>query len=47
MSMYGDDDYGNEKNYIYDHMRDFLENHPIYELLQIVAKVIEYEKEQE
>ena len=47
MSMYGDSDYAKEKNNIYDEMKWFLENHPISELLQIVADVVEYEKEQE
>lgn len=45
MSMYGDSDYTREKNNIYDEMKWFLENHPISELLQIVADVVEREME--
>lgn len=45
MSMYGDDDYCNEKNYLYDEITRFLKTHPISELLSIVSNVIEYEKE--
>ena len=40
MSMYGDSDYNRQKNDIYDEMRYFLENHPVSELLEIVADVI-------
>ena len=45
MSMYGDSNYNNEKNNIYDEIKWFLENHPVSELLQIVADVVEREKE--
>ena len=45
MSMYGDSNYSNEKNDIYDEMKWFLENHPVSELLQIVADVVENEIE--
>lgn len=45
MSMYGDSGYANEKNNLYDEMKWFLENHPISELLQIVADVVERERE--
>lgn len=44
MSMYGDSDYNSKKNDIYDELKEFLENHPIFELLQIVSDVIQYEK---
>ena len=37
MSMYDDRD----KNNIYDEIRSFLEDHPMSELLQIVADVVE------
>jgi hypothetical protein len=37
MSMYGDRD----KNNIYDEIRSFLEDHPMSELLQIVADAAE------
>ena len=47
MSMYGDDTYNNQKNYLYDEIKDFLEEHPISELLQIISDVISYEKENE
>jgi len=45
MSMYGDSSYSNEKNNIYDEIKWFLENHPISELLQIVADVVKLERE--
>ena len=45
MSMYGESDYSCEKNNLYDEIKYFLENHPISELLKIVADVIEWEKE--
>ena len=45
MSMYGDSEYAHEKNNIYDEMKWFLENHPVSELLQIVADVVERERE--
>ena len=44
MSRYGDSDYNREKNDIYYELEEFLENHPIFELLQIVSDVIQYEK---
>lgn len=47
MSMYGDSSYNNEKNNLYDELTDFLENHPISEMLQIVADVVKYETESE
>ena len=42
MSMYGDDSYGNEKNNLFDEMREFLLTHPIEELIHIVADSVEY-----
>ena len=41
MSMYGDSEYNMDKNNIYDEIRWFLEGHPMSELLQIVADVVE------
>lgn len=40
MSMYGESDYNREKNDIYDEIEEFLQNHSISELLQIIADVI-------
>ena len=40
MSMYGEGDYNMEKNDIYDEIEEFLQDHPISELLQIIADVI-------
>lgn len=45
MSMYGDDEYNNNKNDLYDNIKEFLEEHPVSELMQIVSDVIRYEKE--
>ena len=45
MSMYGDSDYNNHKNNLYDEIKWFLEDHPISELMQIVTDVIRCEKE--
>lgn len=45
MSMYGDDSNGNSKNYLYDEIKRFLEEHTISELLEIVSDVIRNEKE--
>ena len=44
MSMYGDDQNGQEKNNLYDEIRDFLETHPVSELMHIISNVLEYEK---
>ena len=41
MSMYGDDDYGTQKNVVYYEMERFLEGHPVSELLEIVADLVE------
>ena len=43
MSMYGESDYNRNKNDLYDEIKWFLEEHPISELLQIVADVVKYE----
>lgn len=43
MSMYGDSNY--EMNDLYDELKNFLEDHPISEILQIVTDVVRYEKE--
>ena len=40
--MYGDGANGNQKNNLYDEIREFLENHSVDELLRIVADAIEY-----
>lgn len=40
MSMYGESDYNREKNNIYDEIEEFLRDHPISELLRIIADVI-------
>ena len=45
MSMYGDSEYNNNKNDLYDVIKAFLEEHPVSELMQIVSDVIKYEKE--
>lgn len=45
MSMYGDSEYSNNKNNLYDCIKEFLEEHPVSELMQIVSDVIKYEKE--
>ena len=45
MSMYGESDYNVDRNRLYDEIKWFLEDHPIFELLQIVADVVEYEKD--
>lgn len=41
MSMYGDSIYSSQKNDIYDEMKQFLEGHPVSELLEIVADAVE------
>lgn len=45
MSMYGDSEYNTNKNNLYDEIKEFLEEHPVSELMQIVSDVIKYEKE--
>lgn len=44
MSMYGDDDYHYNMECLYDEIKEFLEEHPISELLKIVTDVIESEE---
>lgn len=45
MSMYGDDENGNRKNYLHDEMVSFLEDHPVSELLEMVANAVRCTKE--
>ena len=40
MSMYGDDHYGMSKEYLFNEIEEFLEEHPISELLEVVADAI-------
>ena len=50
MSMYGESEYAQEKNDIYDEMKEFVKTHPLSELLQIVthlAECVEAENERE
>ena len=47
MSMYGDGEYYSQMNNIYDEMKLFLENHPVSELLKIVADLVERYEESE
>ena len=47
MSMYGESEYNSQKNNIYDELKWFLEEHPVSELLQIIADVVEREVEEE
>ncbi|MBR3645636.1 MAG: hypothetical protein IKN54_04395 [Lachnospiraceae bacterium] len=43
MSMYGDESpYNDEKNDLYNEIEQFLENHPLSELLKIITDVIKY-----
>lgn len=42
MSMYGDDRYNEEKNDMYSEIEDFVKNHSLSELLEIIADVIKY-----
>ena len=41
MSMYGDDHYGQQKNDLLYEIEQFLEEHPVSELLEIVADAVE------
>lgn len=43
MSMYGDDRNGMDKNELYSEIREFLKNHDVFELIRIIADVLEYE----
>lgn len=47
MSMYGESDYNRNKNDLYDEIKLFLEEHPVSELLEIVADVVKYEVSEE
>ena len=47
MSMYGDSSYNSQKNDLYDELKWFLEDHPVSELIQIVADVVRDETESE
>lgn len=47
MSTYGDDENGRTKNNLNDEMVSFLENHPVSELLEMVAYAVRYAKEWE
>ena len=40
MSRYGDSEYSAEKNDIFDWIENFLETHPVSELLDIVADAV-------
>ena len=40
MSMYGESPYSEEKNDMYSEIERFLEEHPLSELLEIIADVI-------
>ena len=40
MSMYGDDENGNRKNNLHNEIVSFLEDHPVSELLEIVALAV-------
>ena len=47
MSMYGESEYNSQKNNMYDEIKWFLEEHPVSELLQIIADVVTLEIETE
>ena len=47
MSMYGESEYNSQMNNIYDEIKCFLEEHPVSELLHIIADVVEREVENE
>ena len=40
MSMYGESSYNREKEDIYNEIKCFLDDHPISELLNVIADVI-------
>lgn len=42
MSIYGESEYAEEKNYLFNEIQRFLEDHPVEELIRIVADAIEY-----
>ena len=45
MSMYGDGRYNDDRNELYDEIKDFLKTHPIYELMEIISNVFQYDYE--
>ena len=45
MSMYGDDENGTRKNDLHYEMVRFLEDHPVSELLEMVANAVSEAKE--
>jgi hypothetical protein len=40
--MYGDDSYNEEKNNLFDIIQEFLDEHPVSELLSIVSDAVKY-----
>ena len=40
MSMYGDNNYCMSKEYLFNDIEEFLEEHPISELLEVIADAI-------
>lgn len=40
MSMYGESSYNTEKEDIYNEIKYFLDNHPLSELLNVIADVV-------
>ena len=43
MSMYGEDHHGSVREGLYYAMRDFLQEYPLYELLETLASLVENE----
>lgn len=44
MSMYGDDEYNEDKNVLYDQIKYFFEKgHSVHEFMKIVADIFKYE----
>lgn len=41
MSMYGESAYERDKEEVYWVVEDFVKNHPLYELMEIIAYVLE------
>lgn len=41
MSMYGDSAYALDKEEVYYVVENFIKNHPLYELMEIIADVLE------
>lgn len=44
MSIYGESPYSEEKNDMYSYIKQFLETHPISELIYIIADAVESEE---